>query len=230
MDEQDKQEAVRRLLAEARHDAPVPPDVAARLDATLAGLVAERSGSVPTGAAEPGAAQTAPVVDLAARRRRRRLTAFVTAAAAVVVVGTGVGQVLPTGPSGDDSVSASTDRSATSTPEPEKDEAGGTARQKPPSHDDGPTQLSARDTPVPALSAASSDVHVRRTLRAATAYGVGADTRTVDDACLADAPGRTVPVLWDGVDAVALWRPVGAAERIEITRCDGRLLRAVPLR
>ena len=38
------QDAVRRLLAEARHDEPVPPAVAARLDAVLAELTADRRG------------------------------------------------------------------------------------------------------------------------------------------------------------------------------------------
>ena len=37
-----EQEAVRRLLADARHDGPTPPEVVARLDATLASLAAER--------------------------------------------------------------------------------------------------------------------------------------------------------------------------------------------
>ena len=68
------QERVRRLLAEARHDAAVPDDVAARLDATLAGLVADRRRD--------------NVVHLdAARRRRRRWTTGLVAAAAVVVLG-----------------------------------------------------------------------------------------------------------------------------------------------
>jgi len=68
------QEHVRRLLAEARHDAPVPDDVTARLDATLAELVADRRRET--------------VVDLdAARRRRRRWTTGLVAAAAAVVLG-----------------------------------------------------------------------------------------------------------------------------------------------
>lgn len=74
-DEQDEQ--VRRLLAEARHDEPMPDDVAARMDAVLADL-----------AAEP--ARSATVVQLAARRRRA--TRMLVAAAAVVVLGVGVGQ------------------------------------------------------------------------------------------------------------------------------------------
>ena len=53
-----EQEAVRRLLADARHDGPTPPEVVARLDATLAELAAERGEATP---AEP---TRAPVVAL----------------------------------------------------------------------------------------------------------------------------------------------------------------------
>jgi hypothetical protein len=74
-----QEQRVRRLLAEARHDEPVPDDVAARLDDVLARLAAERAGS------DHGA--TAPV-DLAAHaRRRRRLGAGLLVAAAAVVAG-----------------------------------------------------------------------------------------------------------------------------------------------
>jgi hypothetical protein len=67
-------DAVRRALAAARHDEPIPAEVAARLDATLADLVAEQS--MPTVAA----AMVAPVIPL----RRRRLPVLLAAAAAVV--------------------------------------------------------------------------------------------------------------------------------------------------
>ena len=39
----EQESEVRRLLAEARHDEPVPADVAARLETTLADLVAART-------------------------------------------------------------------------------------------------------------------------------------------------------------------------------------------
>ena len=61
----EQESAVRRLLAEARHDEPIPADVAARLDRVLAGLTRD----------EPGAPGVAPVIDLAARRRRRNAAA-----------------------------------------------------------------------------------------------------------------------------------------------------------
>jgi len=67
-------DAVRRALAAARHDEPIPAEVAARLDATLADLVAVQS--MPAVAAE----MVAPVIPL----RRRRLPVLLAAAAAVV--------------------------------------------------------------------------------------------------------------------------------------------------
>lgn len=90
----EQEDEVRRLLAEARHDEPMPPDVVARMDRVLDDL-----------AAEP--ARRAPVVHLAARRRRA--ASMLVAAAAVVVVGIGIGQVIgATGgdDQGEDSVSS----------------------------------------------------------------------------------------------------------------------------
>jgi hypothetical protein len=77
--EQDQE--VRRLLGEARHTDPMPPDVVARLDRVLDDLSDEPS-------------RRAPVVHLA--RRRRRVASLLVAAAAVVVVGIGIGQVVGT--------------------------------------------------------------------------------------------------------------------------------------
>ncbi|WP_235735739.1 hypothetical protein [Nocardioides alcanivorans] len=94
---------VRRLLREVRAEGPPPPDVAARLDETLAGLVAERSapGITPTPGTGPSEvdASEAPVDELAARRRRRR-TLFAGAglvAAATIVAAGFLGQLLGDG-------------------------------------------------------------------------------------------------------------------------------------
>lgn len=81
--------AVRRLLADARASGPVPPEVAARLDATLAGLVADREQGAD--AAEDD--DVAPVVPLASRRRRTA-AGLLVAAAAVVVGGVAIGQYV----------------------------------------------------------------------------------------------------------------------------------------
>ena len=73
---------VRALLAEAKHDEPMPEAVVARLDRVLAGLAAE-----PVDQPRP-----ADVVRLA--ERRRRATRMLVAAAAVVVAGVGIGQLV----------------------------------------------------------------------------------------------------------------------------------------
>lgn len=74
-----EQEQVRRLLAEARHDQPMPDDVAARLDRVITDLADEPRRS-------------ATVVRLA--DRRRRAARMLVAAAAVVAVGVGGAQFL----------------------------------------------------------------------------------------------------------------------------------------
>jgi hypothetical protein len=80
---------VRRLLAEARHDEPVPAAVAERLDQVLAGLRRE-------GADSPVAA---PVIPLEAHRRRRA-AGLLVAAAAIVVGGVALAQQHRPGDSG----------------------------------------------------------------------------------------------------------------------------------
>ena len=102
-----EQEAVRRLLADARHDGPTPPEVVARLDATLASLAAEREPAPAT------SHTTAPVIDLGARRRRMAGIGLL-AAAAVVVAGVAIGQGLPSMQGGSDAGSASAGDAATS--------------------------------------------------------------------------------------------------------------------
>lgn len=68
---------LRALLADARASEPVPDDVAARLDATLASLQAERAAE-----SEPGTAVVVPL-------RRRLAPRLLVAAAAMVVIATG---------------------------------------------------------------------------------------------------------------------------------------------
>ncbi|HEU4335933.1 MAG TPA: hypothetical protein VFR45_01340, partial [Nocardioides sp.] len=102
-----EQEAVRRLLADARHTAPPPPEVVARLDDTLATLVSQRAAEPTAGStAEAGDARgdrsPGRVVDLGSRRRRMAGIGLL-AAASVVVAGVAIGQALPRG---DDASSA----------------------------------------------------------------------------------------------------------------------------
>lgn len=83
-----QEQAVRRALADASPTGPPPPEVVARLDATLAELTAaRRPDEVAT------RETTADVVPLGNRRRRWVGTALV-AAAAVVAVGVGIGPLV----------------------------------------------------------------------------------------------------------------------------------------
>lgn len=100
---------VTRLLRAARAEEPMPDDVVARLDATLADLVADRS-------ADGEASNVVPL------RPRRRRTALLAAAAAVIAVGVG-GSLL--GQGGDDNMgdrAVSTPDSATGAAESESGE------------------------------------------------------------------------------------------------------------
>ena len=83
-------EAVRRLLAGARHDEGIPDDVATRLDAAIAELAAERTDGAP---AEEGAARAAVVIPL----HRRRWPQVLVAAAAVTVFGFSMTQIVGNG-------------------------------------------------------------------------------------------------------------------------------------
>lgn len=92
---------LRALLAEARVTEPVPADVAARLDETLAALTADRR-------TEP-VPDEAPASVVPLRRRSRLAPRLLAAAAAVVVVGAGgvgLAQVLSTQSASDDMVTA----------------------------------------------------------------------------------------------------------------------------
>ncbi|MGN6576456.1 MAG: hypothetical protein ACTHKG_12275 [Nocardioides sp.] len=85
----EQEEQVRRTLASVPAEPGVPSDVAARLDATLARLVAERGA-----AGEPDVAPSAPRVDELEQRRRRRWPRVLVAAASVAVLAYGAGVVL----------------------------------------------------------------------------------------------------------------------------------------
>jgi hypothetical protein len=116
-----EQEAVRRLLADARHDGPPPPDVVARLDETLASLVSERVSEPTTGHDDHSPGR---LVDLGSRRRRVASIGLL-AAASVVVAGVALGQALPRG--GDDAGESSAGSASDSSLAGPRDEGGGSS-------------------------------------------------------------------------------------------------------
>jgi hypothetical protein len=229
-------DAVRALLASARHSAPTPPEVVARLEATLETLCEERREVRPE--------TRAPVVTLAARRRRAAAT-LVLAAAAVVVAGFGIGQVLPSNMSGGDAGSSA--ESTTSDEDPlstggsdrsfaEDDSSDGGAAEK-----QGGTDMRTQETaPSPshrtladlkALDGASALKPQVRKLRARS--DTAADF-SADPACpLPDAgSGETLSVTYDGLPGALVFRaPVGSTQQVDLFLCGERdALRSLRLR
>lgn len=187
-----RDDALRRLLADARVTEPTPPHVVARLDAALAALAAERGAGVDPGPTEqpapgpltPGRPSTpplsrgetpsdrAPADELATRRRRRhgRRRAGLAAAAAVVVAGLGATLVDDLGPlSGAGGDAATSDAAG----EAQGGEAGGAASSEAesapgaaeaPSEDRDLGSTTYAVGGVPALTSDGFDQEVRRVL------------------------------------------------------------------
>lgn len=224
-----EQERVRRLLAEARVEDPMPDDVAERLDRVLARL-ADEEGESP-----------ATVVDLAHRRRRKAATLLV-AAAAVVALGVGVGNLVPGGGlSGDDSGSAADtamgdlernaagadeDGSGALAPEGAFSTylAGGTTPRVRPdffAEDVAGLRLApAEDAPDP--ESAPTD---------ASGLASGAETSAFICDAAPYGEGRLLAVRYAGVPAVLAFRPaVGDTQVVDLLECGtAAILRSVTL-
>jgi len=217
----EQEEEVRRLLAEARHDEPIPAAVADRLDAALADLTIDQ----PTASRDrPG---IAPVIDLAARRRRRNAAALLTGAAAVIVAGFAVGQAIGTddspGSGSDSAVSA--DRGSSAGGKGSRDLTSESAAPTVP----GPTEA------APLAPVTLSSAHLRRDVeellphleanaQASPHYSAEADGLA---ACEQPIPrskfglGDLFPALFDGQPAVlALRPPSGGSRRADVLACD----------
>lgn len=188
-----REAAVRRLLAQARVDPAtegLPPQVAARLDATLADLVAGRGADQPTDrptdqpTPSPQAEHLAPVRDLA-HSRRRRGGALLLAAAAVVVAGVGISQVVD--PAADEGAgSSSASESVDSGDGAQRREEGDTAAEAPPEAsaddlDQGDGAESAPQAPAPTAVPDGPAVQPPTTAAAPVAQVRVRSARFVDD-------------------------------------------------
>lgn len=245
-----EQEAVRRLLADARHDGPPPPEVVARLDDTLAALVADRGETSVDGVEDVDATDDAdhtvvtPVTDLGARRRRLAGMG-VLAAAAVVVAGVALGQALPRGAGDSADSGASQAESSAGQDAPTEDDGSGT--------DDGsgdaggateePGAMSSELAPdakrsladAPRLSSTDAEFLDQQLLRLRTS--AAARSRTLDpgeasllgDCLMAGiGPGRRAYATLDDVPVVVVYgRPSGDAQTVSIYACGEG---AAPLR
>lgn len=219
-----EQEAVRRLLADARHDGPPPPEVLARLDDTLASLVAERAG-----------AHTSPgrVVDIGSRRRRVAGIGLL-AAASVVVAGVALGQVLPRGggDSNDSSAGSASDSSLAEAPTSEDggDEGGDSAGAA-----EDPGSMSSELAPdakrpltdAPRLSSVDDDfldqqlLALRPMAAARSQVQDPGEAAVLGDCLMAGiGPGRRAYTTLDDVAVVVVYAPPsGDAQRVAVFEC-----------
>ncbi|MBC2932125.1 hypothetical protein [Nocardioides sp. zg-1228] len=225
-----EQEAVRRLLADARHDESTPPEVVARLDDTLASLVAER-GADATASSSPGR-----IVDIGSRRRRRAGIGLL-AAASVVVAGVAIGQALPRVGSDDASAGSSSESSIAGAPAPSRDpsardsaggsaddgadDGAGAAESAPESlKSGGATAFAGRPTLASADSRLDDELLALRPQASARHRVVGSPD-AVDGCDLPDlGRGRRLLVEVDGQPGVVVFRrPDGAAQQAEVYVC-----------
>jgi hypothetical protein len=206
---------VRRLLADARHDEPIPTALADRLDTVLTGLTRD----------EPGSPGMAPVIDLGARRRRRNAAAVLAGAAAVIVAGFVGGQVIDAGSA---SSGSAADRSNTEADKTAPEAAAG-----------GEDSLAA--TPNPDAPAASAQVlqlrsaHLAKDVRDQLfRYSANADSAELPTASAFSSLGCTpppsatkfglgdlFPALYDDTPAVLAVRPsADGGRQADVLDCD----------
>ena len=196
---------IRALLAEVgTEDSTLPPEVAARLDETLAGLVAERQETV----------RETNVIPL----RRRWAPRAAAAAAAVIVIGAGGVAAANLGVFGGASSNSASDSSAGGQAESFAGSAGDSAAPSP-----APSKPHAQigAAALPRIASASFDADVARLLHQAEASTPQDSTQNLRKAerngVMAGAvPGCTGPkadgsqretVLYDGKQAVLVVHP-----------------------
>jgi hypothetical protein len=216
-------DAVRKLLASARHTEPAPPDVVARLDAALAALNTDRLDT------------RAPVVTLASRRRRTAAS-LLLAAAAVVVAGVGIGQVLPSNDSASDSAgstaaevpeSAMSDDDQMSAAEDsggsaEADSGTGSGTDEKQSDSQMRTQSGAAAASPLATIELTSDARLKPQVRALRPAAPFTSSYSADPACVLepDAVGDHVSVTFDGDPGVLIYSaPVAGLQQVELYLC-----------
>ena len=213
-----EQDAVRRLLAAAKHQGNIPVDVGERLDATLAKLVSERRTTEPV--------SPAPVIDLAARRRRQRRASAILAAAALVVGGVSLSQWV------NDPIQGAADRDSTalisqgSEPREGESVSGRDASEEAATKGDAaraPAPMAASQTSQSAQAISSTHL-VRDLSRVRDTPGTYAKSRRLARSNCRIATGSAttrVVVRLDGKLAVAVFRvPTGPRQRVDVYACD----------
>lgn len=226
-----EEERVRALLTDARATEPMPADVVARLDRSLAGLAAERVALDP----EP-ADNVVPI----ARTRRHRVVALLGAAAAVVVFGLAVGSFVDQSGDGgaDDSGAASSDLERGGAADAEHDAAAPTEAAEDGAEDSPGTELirPERAYVVRSRHLGVDLVRIQRLVLPdpeAAVYSHFAEYAPDGFACKSANWGKgvLVAVRYDGDPAYAAFRePIGDAQVVDVLQCGtAEVLRSTTL-
>jgi hypothetical protein len=205
----EEQEAVRRALAATPPVGPMPSEVVARLEATIADLAAVRAAERSAG--DPDATP-APVSQLE-ERRRRRWPRPRAPAASVVLVGYGVGAVLQdAGPHAETAMSGSADDESGAGSSVDRSADGGAAAPEaaePPGAQGLPEETAAGR--VVELSAATLRRDVLRHLEAQRSTATADRTDALDTLTYAQRGGPCEPP-----------EDVRAGDDVSAARLDGR--------
>ena len=214
-----EQEAVRRLLADARHTEPMPADVVARMDAVLRGLAQDHD-------------PVAPVVPLTPHRRRAA-AALLAAAAAIVVGGVTFASLHHSGNGASETAGAAAPADAKAERGTDLSAQGSDAPGNYGNTGDGGSAGGGRSAPTASQDLAGMrPVKVRThhftndALRAqgalkSTTYQSGAATK----GCLVSDAGAGIrlPASYHGSRAVLVYRsPAGGSQVVDLYLCGAR--------
>ncbi|MEZ0577526.1 hypothetical protein [Nocardioides sp. MH1] len=229
---------LRALLSDARESGATPDDVVARLDDTLAGLVAERLAEEPEPTPATGSeASIHPLV----RTRRHRVVAVLGAAAAVAVLGLGIGALLDQG-SDDAGDSAATDAGVERGVHADADS--GAAKAQPSESLETADELAAYEKIVlaPRASTVRSPHLTRDLARIQAAYLSSPGSARYGKTLIHEPKGFTcadavwgrgvlVAARYDGAPAyVAFRQPMGDSQVVEVLQCGtAEVLRSTTL-
>jgi hypothetical protein len=221
---------VRRLLADARHDEPMPDDVVTRMNHVIAGL-----RDAPNGAAEPTVtpAEGADNVVPLAAHRRRRAAGMLVAAAAIVVGGVVLAQHHPSTTSSETAGSAaaqddgepsrSPGKSAGPRSQAGKDLARGRFNSTSPVSSDGRLLIRPRRF--------SEDALVGRRLLRRSVPDALSPLEFLSCAKVPADDGVVVPATYQRAPAALVYRPAsGGSQVVDLYVCgNGRPVRTVTL-
>ncbi|MET1058825.1 MAG: hypothetical protein ABWX84_04480 [Nocardioides sp.] len=218
------------MLAEARHDGPVPPEVAARLDDVLAGLRAQTPDTQTPDSDTPDTAadrheRPATVVPL--RRRLHRLPRYVLAAAAVVAIGYGTTQVIGNTLGGTASDSSAGGDSTAEDSGVDRDagsgEAPSSAEGAPPPTAFGPLDELGVEGLEP-ISPVTLDKDLNALDSTVDKQAARSSVRRLAEVCGPRTPvpgSRTLPAAYDGRPTLVVYLPPeGGSQRVELYLCD----------